>query len=229
MRRTIKSIVKDLDSNRKVSRRKSRKLPSERFYYNLEDALWTMIRVLNNRNSEQRNKRIAISNFQVNAVTAIEVFFKSIISTNKNWSPNGIEELLKENITLGEAYKILKKHKLTPQFIIAETFSFSDFWSMGTYMKKLLNTEIDFFIEFETHTFGQYNWESKKGESKTFIALFPNWRREIQSLYTERNRFIHEGVISKKSVDDLAPLYNVLEKFSQILSVYFAERYRLTI
>jgi hypothetical protein len=96
-------------------------------------------------------------------------------------------------------------------------------------MKKLLNTENEFYAEFENHVFGKYNWELKKGESKTFADLFPNWRKEIQLLYEERNRFIHEGIISRKSIDDLAPLYNILEEFSKVLSVYFAERFRFTI
>ncbi|MEJ1241881.1 HEPN domain-containing protein [Chryseolinea sp. T2] len=125
-------------------------------------------------------KNEAGKNAMVASVSAIEVFFKDLITENVDgWSSAGYDELLKDKITLYEAYHLFKHENLSRESIIAEHYNFStieniaatmDTLTGGGFYKKMMDTKV-----------------GNKGETfeNTFLA-------GLRELYDLRNRIVHE-------------------------------------
>ena len=98
-----------------------------------------------------RTKIEARKNFIINSVTAAEVYFKDIVKVLPEMSKvqqnqAGIRELLREKISLLEAYTLFRKEKLRIGDILATYFSFQDLEQINYVMSEILN--INFLDSF---------------------------------------------------------------------------------
>jgi len=228
MKKTVSTIIDDIKKGRRTkSKRFKKNSPLEIFNTYLDDALWISLYALNDDSkSSITEKRLAISNLIVNQVTAIEVYFRNIIIYNSRWSSQGIEALMKEKITLADAYNLLKKGNVRLENIIAETFPFNDLTKIGSTMQALTCCSKDFWIEVQEHEVDTL--DSDRGVvTLNFVDLYPDWRKDLESMYVERNRYIHEGILSKQNVNSTINLNQLIKHLAGHTSQYLSEVWKI--
>lgn len=126
---------------------------------------------------------IAYNNLLVNLVSGMEIYFRETIIQSSSWNEDGLNKLLQENIKLSEAYKIFNQGQITREYIIAQHFSFKNFDSISSVFSNLLGRDFNNFVE---------DYKFKLPNSNSLKEMFPNWRRDIVTIYNLRNNFVHE-------------------------------------
>lgn len=164
-------------------------------------------------------ERIVVSNFIVNCVSALEMYFKNTILQNARWHNPGLTSLLKEKITLGEAYEMFGQEKISREYIVSHYFSLQNFESISGIFSKLTNS--DFFKEVENF---KVDWN---GKTLTLLEEFPDWRSEIIQLYDVRNRYVHDNVIERLSKRDIPVIFDLVYSFQIYIEDWLENRYSL--
>ena len=136
-------------------------------------------------------------NFIINLCTALEVFFKDTakaLCDNKKVDINKLNELLKHEVSLKDAYNFFNKRKRpTLGDLISQTSSFQSLENIGNTFNKL--TDSDFFREIENLEIPVYLLPTPNEESSKITSLkkeFPKWREILNKIFTKRHEFVHE-------------------------------------
>ena len=164
-------------------------------------------------------ERIVVSNFIVNCVSALETYFKNTILQNARWYNPGLTSLLKEKITLGEAYEMFGQEKISREYIVSHYISLQNFESISAIFSKLTNT--DFFKEVESF---KVDWD---GQMLTLLEELPDWRSEIIQLYDVRNRYVHDNVIERLSKRDIPIIFDRVYAFQIYIEEWVESKYSL--
>jgi hypothetical protein len=164
--------------------------------------------------------RIAFNNFTVNSVTVIEVYLKDIVLSYSKWDEKGYSKLLKEKITLSDAFELFNKERITREHIISHYYKFQNFASINSIFTDLLGT--DFYKEIES-----FSCRLKIiGAETTLIDECPNWRKSLNKLYEVRNRFVHDGVIEKINAIEIIELHSTITYFILATGFYFSSKFQ---
>ncbi len=168
---------------------------------------------------EEREKLdvLARHNCIVNIVTAFEIFFKSQVLHKNDWSKEGYEKLLSEEIKLSTAYEMLQGEKITREYIIAHSQSFQNFHNINRVFSSLIDR--GFYNDIEL-----VKVSGLISGNATFLEEFPNWREKIISIFEIRHRFIHHGEMNLLSTDDIDSLFNLALVWVTTIDAYFSKR-----
>lgn len=164
-------------------------------------------------------ERIVVSNFIVNCISALEMYFKNIILQNARWHNPGLTSLLKEKITLGEAYEMFGQEKISREYIVSHYFSLQNFESISAIFSKL--TDADFFKEVENF---KVDWS---GQFSTLLEEFPDWRSDIIKLYDVRNKYVHDNLIERLSKRDIPVIFDLVYSFQIYIEDWLESKYSL--
>lgn len=164
-------------------------------------------------------KSIAANNFLVNCVTAIEIHLKDVILQNSNWNELGFSDLLKEKISLNDAFEIFNKEKVTREYIIAHSISFQNIESINKVFSSLLKA--DFLKEVENFKVTPDEEEPSSEEKEmSLLERMPDWRKKMASLYELRNAFVHEGKMKKLTHSEISQYVRVCIFFIHRVDYY---------
>ncbi len=152
-------------------------------------------------------QEIARNNFIVNVTSTIETYFKGVVINGRNFKQEGYENLLKEKITLNEAYDLFKRVNVTRQYIVSHFYSFQNLESIEKVFSNLTGKR--FLDEIEKVVIN-------RNKKTALLKTHPNWRNTLTEIFTIRNRFIHEGLY-----DDVE-LVKIKEYFSITVSMIIA-------
>jgi len=137
-----------------------------------------------NKKLRQHIRRMAV----VHSVSLLEVHLRNfIVSNKKHWTESGINELLKDKITLSEAFELFKHpdlKQLEKVHLIAHSSSFQSVGGVDTILSTLYGfpNNKGFLKDFEIRqNRTDDNWLYGVNIIKTFYSLF-----EI------RNKIVHE-------------------------------------
>ncbi len=159
---------------------------------------------------------VAAHNFVVNCVTGLEVYLRQIILGNKHWDDKGLNSLLKEKLTLGEAYNLFNNEKLTREYIIAHYYSFQNLEAIYEIFSKLTGT--DFFVAVE-------KFKPTHNGLGTLVEEIPDWRKQFALMFSVRNNFVHEGTLTTLEDSDIDNLYILVVMFVIILDDWLEIKY----
>lgn len=144
----------------------------------------------------------ARKNLIINLVTCLEVLLKEIIQENKgNWNQEGLNSLLKEKISLTDAFELFKSYRPDKEDLISMSTSFQNIQTIDAIFGKLTNRNF-------LHEVGQYTYvftqEQKqlfaRNEDLVFNRDIPSWKNILKQLYDYRHTFVHEATY-KTEVD----------------------------
>lgn len=155
---------------------------------------------LHSRSKAVKNQ--AKKNFIINMVSCLEVLLKEIIVENRgNWNRDGLDSLLKEKITLLDAFDLFKDYRPAKEDLLSISASFQNLQSIETVFDKL--TKKNFLYEV-----GQYSYEFTdeqkrlfaKSDTLVFNRDIPGWKKLLMQIYEHRHTFVHESTY-KKEID----------------------------
>lgn len=172
---------------------------------------------------------IATNNFLVNVVTALELFFKETISANSFWVEDGYFKLLKDRISLSEAYDLFTKENISREYIIANYHSLQNFGNINYVMSALIGK--DFYNEIETFIVYGDMGEVEPGtvfpeDFQNLLCLpmtYPEWKTTISDVYVKRNKFVHDGIIFDLNFDQITHIKDVTILYTHVVSIYISE------
>jgi hypothetical protein len=169
--------------------------PSDSFRVKISYAA-QILNIVENHTKERKIKIEARKNFIVNCVTATEVYFKDIVKTLPEFpkikeNGEGIKELLKEKISLWEAYLLFKKEDLRIGDVIYSYYSFQNLEEIDSVMSKILN--LKFLDSVEKHKANLDREDQKYYGVKTLCLKtdLPKWRNYLAEIFNLRHDFIH--------------------------------------
>jgi len=228
MKTTVSTIIEEIKAGRRPkSKKRRRDNPRDVFHEYLDDAFWIAATTIHDKSKSSMNeKRLATSNLIVNHVTGIEAFFRNVVVHNKAWSGNGIEALMREKISISDAYSLIQKGNVRLEHVIAETFSFNELSQIGTVMKALTGCTKDFWVEVEEHEVDTL--DAGHGlVTINFLDMHPDWRKETLEMYKERNRYVHEGVMTKRNSRSTVELHNLVKHLIDHSNDYLVQRWKI--
>lgn len=169
---------------------------------------------------ENRHKSIAIGNFLSNMVTALEVYFKKVIVNGNNWNELAFDDLLREKISLSEAYKLFNKEKISREFLISHTYSFQNLDTINKTFSALCGE--DFIRKVETTETKFFDLNGEGGFSQ-LILVHPDWWKSVSEIINLRNMFVHEGY-TKVKLEQVLDYWHILGDFQEAMEQYFHKR-----
>jgi len=128
--------------------------------------------------------QLSYHNFLVNLVSALEVYLKQIIISNRNWNEVGYSKLLSEPIALQDAFKIFTTEGISREHLIAHSNSFMNLSSIDRIFTQLCGKS--FLKELGKFQFSVGD--------KIFFTLdkdLSNWKNIIGNVFDVRHGFIH--------------------------------------
>lgn len=135
-------------------------------------------------------------------VTCLEVLLKEIIVENKgNWNIDGLDSLLREKVTLLEAFDLFKNYRPAKEDLLSFSASFQNLQSIEAVFDKL--TRRNFL-----HEVGEYSYEFTdeqkqlfaKSDTLVFNRDIPGWKKLLMQIYEDRHTFVHESTY-KREID----------------------------
>jgi len=229
MSKNIKKITEDLERYQELYKKRM-SLPAANFWKMLSISHLVYMKasteLQSDTNIAEERKRDAISqsakNLIINLVTATEVFLKDLMRDicdkyTKFLTNDGLSELLKEKISLREAFILLKDKEISLGEFIGSYFLFESIMDIDNKFTKL--TGKNFLNEIEKLEFNLD--ESKKkffGKEKLCLVQdFPKWREEINKMFRLRHEFVHHlnfsDPVSYKTV------YEILDSVTAFITV----------
>lgn len=160
-------------------------------------------------------------NLLINSVTSVEVFIKESIKGKHVYFPEeGQKELLKEKISLWEAYELFRNTNIRTVDIIADYYSFQNLDSIQYVLSTL--TGKDFYQSMNNIELDLVN-NSKyfKRETLNLKNDYPNWQKNLRELFDIRHESVHDVNFKKKLgkrktdilFDNLLAFVFILDKF----------------
>lgn len=151
-------------------------------------------------------------NLIINIVTATEVFLRDLVKTicdkHVNFlGPNGLDELLKEKISLRNAYILFRDKEVTSGDLIASAFLFESIVDINDILSKLIGK--NFLNEIEKLEFDLDDAESQilKVKKLCLERDFPKWREIISKIFRVRHDSIHHlnfsDLLSQKEIYEI--------------------------
>ncbi len=142
----------------------------------------------------------------VSIVTALEVFYKDIIIQRRGyWDKEGIDFLMKESISLKDAFRIARIDGITEEHVIAMSHNFQNFSIVVLVFSKLLGSDL---IK------GLQSWV--KENSTEYFYNMPRFHTTMEALLTTRHEIIHEGRTAVEE-DDYFRFLEVAGRFAATL------------
>ena len=180
---------------------------------------------------------IATNNFLVNVVTALELFFKQTITANSFWAEEGYSKLLKDKLSLSEAYDLFTKENISREYIIAHYHSLQNFGNINYVMSSLIGK--DFYNEIQNFVVYGDMGEVEPGtvfpdDFENLLHLprtYPEWKTTIANVYENRNKFVHDGVICELNYEQVKHIRDVVVLYTHVVNIYisdFGERAKLS-
>lgn len=140
---------------------------------------------------EEPVKTQAYRNCVINLVSAFEAYLKDlVIYRSGKWNNVGLNALLKESISLGEAYDLFNGPSVSKEVVIARFSSFQNIETINHVFSKLTGTT-DFLGEIDRFA-NDTRAASPKGLFLFFIDKNDSWRGDVMRLFALRNEFVHE-------------------------------------
>lgn len=137
-------------------------------------------------------KHQARKNLIVNVVSGLENFFRDlVIQYEGHWSHEGLNSLLKEKITLGEAYDLFKDTAISKEILVAKSSSFQNIESIN-YVYTTLTGVKDFYSTLEHFAEIVERAKSCKDFFLITIKATPGWRVDLHKLFQLRHKIVHE-------------------------------------
>ena len=145
---------------------------------------------------DDKIKSQARKNLVINFVTALEVYFRDIIiEFAGKWDADGFTFLLKEKISLNEAFDLFSNAKVSKEMIIAKFSSFQNLESINFVYGNLLATK-DFVGDLD-----RFAREIEKplfeGGSLFSLKDIQEWRTLLSALLSSRHKFVHESNVDE--------------------------------
>jgi len=155
-----------------------------------------ILSIVENHAEDRKIKIEARKNFIISCVTATETYFKDIVKVlpelpKVKENNEGIKELLKEKISLWEAYILFKEKELRIGDVIASYFSFQNLENIDYVMSKILN--LKFLDSIENHKVS-LDKENKEYYGTKMICLktdLPKWRGYLAEMFNLRHDYVH--------------------------------------
>jgi len=151
--------------------------------------------IIEKHTKDRKIKIEARKNFIINCVTATEVYFKDIVKVLPEFpgvkDNEKIQELLKEKVSLWEAYVLFKEENLKIGDVIASNFSFQNLEEIDYVMSKIL--DLKFLDHIENHKVYLDKDDKEYYGMKTLClkADLPEWRSYVAKVFNLRHDFVH--------------------------------------
>ena len=172
------------------------------------------------RKKEVENfNQILMNNTIVNAVTALDVFVKFIITKRQNWNEEGYNSLLDEDIKLSAAFELFNKAAVTREYLIAHSVSYQNNDIINKFFSKL--TGEDFFNAIEKK---EIEAPFSLTSPKTLQSIFPEWERKLKLFFEIRHKFIHEGELTIMKPEELDDYFHLILSIIASIEMYVLDR-----
>ncbi len=155
-----------------------------------------ILSIIEEHAKDRKIKIEARKNFIINCVTATEVYFKDIVKVLPEFpkvkdNKEGIRDLLKEKISLWEAYLLFKEKDLRIGDVIASYFSFQSLEEIDRIIGKILN--LKFLDSIENHKVNLDKEDREYYGMKTLCLKtdLPKWRNYLAEIFNLRHDFVH--------------------------------------
>jgi hypothetical protein len=149
-------------------------------------------------------------NYIINVVTALEIYLKDMIEEfSGSWNNAGFDKLLKEKITLNEAYDWFKDTSATKEKIVARFASFQNISTINNTFSCLFGVN-DFLSDLDAFT------RNQGGQLQLFsLKSYPDWKKQLRDMLVLRNKIVHEdewdtALTSGETVDKSALLMSFI-------------------
>lgn len=127
----------------------------------------------------------------VSLVTALEVYYKDfIIQKRGEWDKEGIDFLMKETVTLKDAFRLARIEGITEEHVIAMSHNFQNFSVVVLVFSKLLGEDIIKGLHALV-----------KDNPNNLFSNMPKVVTTMELLLTVRHEIIHEGRIEVDEKD----------------------------
>ena len=185
-----------------------------------------ILSIVEDNAEDNRVKWEARKNFIINCVTATEVYFKDIVKgllelPRVKQNDSGVRELLKEKVSLWEAYMLFKEEELSIGSIIAVHSSFQSLAHIDYTMSKILNLG---FLDTVGNHKTQLEEEDKERYSMETLYLnedYPDWRRHLNEIFELRHDFVHHVNFKDRiGFERLGTLWEHLDAFITVVDDY---------
>ncbi len=200
-------------------------IPLDIFYEKTRRALSLLDLVEKSRVSRDL-KLEARKNFIINCITALEVFLKDMVlviidmQTENNHRANGIKLLLKEKITLEEAYKLFYKKDVSIGIIIISKYSFHNLETIDQILSVITKEN---FLE----KLGKFKVRDDKEKIKFILDKKysnKNWRNILAEFLNLRHQYVHQiNFKDRLGLKRLKILYECLVDFVEATEQYLFE------
>ena len=164
---------------------------------------------------EPKIYKIARANFIVNVISALEMYFKALITEYQNrWVDEGIKEMLQEKISLHDAFILCKNTGVEKADLIAIHSSFQNLSSIESIFRKLTGKKM--FLDAIGFKMLVIN---KKG--KSIPDNRKNFKKILNRTFELRHKIIHEGYIYPIDTSQIDNLVEVLLYLPSVIETYF--------
>jgi len=181
MSRKWNNVLRKIEERRKLIRKREL-YPYDTFLEKTYRALSLLIAIEESKTNREI-KLEARKNFIINCITALEVFLKDMVKgliDLEAISQKGIDEFLKEKITLKEAWEIFSESEVSLGEIISITCSFQNLTQINSIFSKLLDQD---FLEEISH------FKVKREDEDIEFTLkenYPDWEIRIVEIFELR-------------------------------------------
>jgi hypothetical protein len=177
-------------------------------------AMETRSAAIQNTNVKPSVKNQAAKNQLVNMVSALEVYLKDVVMEKEDkWREEGLNNLLKEKITLHEAYDHFRNIALSKAAIISKFLSFNSIDSIDHVFSQLFTDKfLDQLEKFEHERYAKKKKENPDSIHMLFsIVNDSDWRKHLVNLFAIRNRVVHEfdldEILNETEIENIYPSY----------------------
>ncbi|MBT1710298.1 hypothetical protein KK062_18775 [Fulvivirgaceae bacterium PWU5] len=139
-------------------------------------------------------------NAVVNMVSSLEVYFRDlIVARTGDWEMDGFSELLKDKMSLNDAYDYFKGTTVTKEALVANHYSFQSIESIAFVFDRL--TGCDFLKCIDNAEYVDFVGDSPIGYC-TFRGHFPEWRKLLADVFNTRHKIVHEAKLDYTLIEE---------------------------
>lgn len=193
-------ILKNLEKESNAFKARNGVDPIINFYRKVSESV-SLINFVESKTKSRLVKLNARKNYVMNLATAAEVYFKDLIKVLPEFkkiksNSNEISDLLKEQITIMDAFSLFKRRYLGKSLrigdIIAIHNKFENLEKIDSVFSKILG--LKFLDEIEQH---EHKLSRKETKFFTVDTLhlkvnLPDWRNQVGRLFDKRHEIIHQ-------------------------------------